>query len=100
MRHRIAVLGADGRIEVEERDGTHQLGVDEHLAARREVESGRSVLGCDCHIGIDDVPSAAPLVRVDRDDEISARLSAGLEESRVSLEAFLDSTKKGANGRN
>ena len=33
-------------------------------------------------------------------DDILARLSAGQEELRASLKAFLDSMKKGTNGNN
>ena len=38
--------------------------------------------------------------RLDNHDEILARLSAGQEELRASLKAFLDSMKKGTNGNN
>ena len=38
--------------------------------------------------------------RLDRHDEVLARLSAGQEELRASLKAFLDSMNKGTNGHN
>jgi hypothetical protein len=38
--------------------------------------------------------------RLDHHDEILARLSAGQEELRASLKAFLDSMNKGTNGHN
>src|SRR6266542_613944 len=72
-RRCLGVRRGGGGIEIDQGNGAHRFGVDQHFASIHELKALRRVMMRERRVGIDDVPRATALMRVLGDDDIDQR---------------------------